>query len=144
MDTVTFTSNVALADGGMRYTGTADGAPPITIDFTPGQEGGYNALNLVMISLSACMAATMAALLRNRVRKTVDDLRVYAEGTMQSTHPRKLSHITLMLTIVSPDLLEKDVDRMLPDAEARLCPVMAMLRGNTEVDIRYVIERPTK
>lgn len=134
-------TSLQLTDGQTHYDGIKEGNPPIALDFSAAH-AGYGSLDLVLLALSSCMAATMAALLRNRVRKTLVDLRVDADGTMQQHHPKKLSHIALHMTIASPDIVEKDVARMLADTEEKLCPVWAMLRGNTEVAVTYTIVRP--
>lgn len=134
-------TSLQLVDGQDQYEGFKGDNPPIALDFSP-PHAGYGSLDLVMLALSSCMAATMAALLRNRIRKTLTDLRVDASGTLQKHHPKKLSYITLHMTITSPDIVDTEVDRMLVDTEEKLCPVWAMLKGNTEVAVTYTIVRP--
>ncbi|MCC8023488.1 MAG: OsmC family protein, partial [Clostridiales bacterium] len=86
--------------------------------------------------LSACAATTMVSLLRNKMKRTVTDIRAEAVGDVREKHPKAFEHIQLTIDIASPDATGEEAETALQVTEEKLCPVWAMIRGNVEVDAR--------
>lgn len=128
-------------DDKVMFSATSRENPELIIDYFPpvGTGKGYTSLELLMLSLGSCLSTTLLTLLRYRMKKTVSNISVSAEGTMREEHPRILEHITVFLNIESMDLSEEELQEALKIAENTLCPVWAMLKGNTTVEVKTEI-----
>ena len=119
---------------GLKFEGTAGESYKIDIDYSkPHGEGeGTSSLELFLTSLCACMSATLAAMLRH-YDKQVDELSISADGTRQIRHPRKFETIVLDVKVKSPDATREEVEKALEAADAKICPVSGMIKGNVEL-----------
>ena len=127
----------------VRFSATAGENPEVLIDYFPpfGDGEGYTSLELLLISFMSCASTTVLGYLRSILKKSVSSLQAKAEGDVRADHPKALRNIDLSLSIQSEDVVESDVEMALKAAEARLCPVWAMLKGNVEIRVAYSIER---
>lgn len=127
----------------VKFIASSRENPVLTVDYFPPVGGGegYTSLELLLISFSSCLGTALLTILRNRMRKTVTALRVNAKGVQREEHPMSLSKIMLEIELESPDLERDDVDKALTVSEQRICPVWAMIKGNTEVSVNYKINQ---
>lgn len=132
-----------LIDGKSRFSVVMEGLEPIYSDAFPpfGGREGYSPLELFLASLVTCYASTLSSLLRERVRVQVDGLICKASGEVRTEHPKMFEHIDLHVVITSPDAQESGVQRAVDSVEQKLCPVMAMICGNVQVDATFEIRR---
>jgi putative redox protein len=128
-------------DDKVKLKATSHENPEIIIDYFPpiGTGKGYTSLELLMISFGSCVSSTLLTLLRHRMKKTVESLTVEVEGTVREEHPKALQNILLHLRIKSRDLTEIEVKETLKVLEEKICPVWAMIKGNTTVNIETEI-----
>lgn len=114
---------------------------PISVDYTPpiGDGEGYTSLELLLISLATCVGTGVLTLLR-KMRKEVSGLRITASGIRREVHPTSFETIDLELKLTTKDVTSEDMDKVLKIAEDTLCPVWAMIKGNTTVKVKYMLE----
>jgi putative redox protein len=131
-----------LLNGRMHFRGQADGQPPLDIDYIPplGDNLGYMPLQLLLLSLAACIGGTVAPLLR-RMKKEVAGLEVQAHGLRRERHPTAFETIRVELALRSSDVQPEDLERVIALAEESICPVWAMLKNNVAVTVNYTIAR---
>lgn len=136
-------TKIRLIDGKAKLSGTARENPEVIMDYFPpiGSGEGYTSLELFLLSFSSCVSTTLMALLRNKIRKTVVALEASTKGTVREEHPKSLSHIDLELRIVSSDVQDEDIQKVIAAAEEKMCPVWAMIKGNVTSHISYTIHR---
>lgn len=125
---------VDLQGDKVRFSGSARSLPAVCADYFPplGDGEGYTGLELLLLSLAACSATSVVALLR-RMKRTVAAFRVNASGTRRAQHPTSFERIRLEFVLTSPDAAAADLDKAVQMSEASLCPVWAMLKGNVEI-----------
>ncbi|MCE1189850.1 MAG: OsmC family protein [Ignavibacteria bacterium] len=99
-----------------------------------GDDNGYTSLELLLISLANCSATSIVLLLR-KMRKTVSGFSVHATADRAVTHPTVLTKIYLNFTLTSPDTLQADLDKAISISEESLCPVWAMLKPSTQIEV---------
>ncbi len=135
--------SLKTVDDKVKFAAGTEDDPEITIDYFPpvGTGEGYTSLELLMISFTSCVSTLLLHYLRSILKRNVASLQAKATGNVRSEHPKALSRIQLALAIQSPDAEEGDVKTALKAAEARLCPVWAMIKGNVEVDVTFAIEK---
>jgi putative redox protein len=135
--------DVDLANQKVRFTGAARTNPPVTFDYDPplGDGQGYTGLEGLLMSLAACSATAIVALLR-QMRKSVAGFRVEASGTRRETHPTCFDKISLKFIVTSADAGAEDVEKAIRLSEESICPVWAMLKGNVEIRSAFEIRKP--
>lgn len=126
----------------VKFIGKSGTNDTISIDYIPpfGNNEGYTALELLLISFTSCLSITLLALIRSRLKKNVSSLKVKASGDRRYKHPKDFSKIYLNYHIGSKDLCESELQSIIELAEQKYCPVWAMIKGNVEVKITYVIK----
>ncbi len=124
----------------LGYTGALRSHPPIPIDYIPplGDGQGYTPLEMLLMSLCACSGGTLGLLLR-KMGKTVTGIAVTAKGVRRETHPTSFTTIHLDFTVTSADVRDADMQKSLKLAEESVCPVWAMVKGNTEITTEFKI-----
>ena len=139
MDTLTV--NLHTIDDKTMFSATARDNPELIIDYFPpiGTGKGYTSLELLMLSLGSCLSTTLLTLMRFRMKKSVSGISANVEGVVREEHPRALEQITVLLNIQSEDLTELELQEALNLAENTLCPVWAMLKGNTSIEVKTEI-----
>ena len=125
---------VDLVNEKVRFSGSSRGLPAVCADYFPplGDAQGYTGLELLLLSLAACSATSIVAMLR-RMKKTVTAFRVNASGIRREQHPTSFERIQLEFVLTSPDAAFEDLQRVVQMSEASFCPVWAMLKGNVEI-----------
>ena len=128
-----------LADNKLRFNANARDNPELVIDYFPplGSGEGYTSLELLLASFGSCVSSTVLTLLRMKYKRQVNACAIRAKGTVREEHPRAFTNMDVMLTITSPDATETEVHNAIAVAEAQLCPVWSMLRGNVEATVSF-------
>ena len=134
------TTVVTLVNNRVRFEGTVDGQPPVTIDYTPplGDNAGYTSLELLLLSLSSCLGTAVATFLR-RMNREVRGLEIAARGERKSTHPTGFHTIHLEVRLTSPDATATELEKTIQSAESGFCPVFAMVRNNVEIKVTATV-----
>ncbi len=125
---------VNLENEKVRFSGTARSLPAVSADYFPplGDGQGYTGLELLLLSLAACSATSIVALLRG-MKKKVMDFQVNASGIRREQHPTSFSKINLDFILTSPDAADADLQKAIQMSEKTICPVWAMLKSSVEI-----------
>jgi putative redox protein len=122
-------------EGGMRVRARS-GPHEVLTDYplpgAPAELQGMRPLELLLASLSACAASTVALLLA-RMKEPAQGLEVQARATRRDEHPTVLTSIHLEFVVKGNGVSEASVARALAQAGEHLCPVWAMLKPGTPI-----------
>lgn len=135
-------AELRLVNDRVKFTGTADNNQPVSIDYIPplGDNSGYTSLELLLLSLSSCVGTSVLTFLR-RMHKTISAFEVKSGGIRKEEHPTGFKTISLDIILTSPDVTDDDMHKVIKMTEDTYCPVWSMLKGNTEVEVSFKIER---
>jgi putative redox protein len=130
----------AVNRGGMVVT-AGDGRHSVTMDYpAPGASGdelaGLTPLRMLLASLAACSGNSLAVLLR-KMRQPVGDVEVDARGLRRDEHPTVITEIALEFTVHGAGVEPEAVEKALAISEEQVCPVWAMLKGQTPIVSTY-------
>ncbi len=133
-------SSINLINGKLRFNAMVDGNEPISIDYTPplGDNMGYTSLELLLLSLSSCVASAVLTFLR-KMKKNITGCEINARGIRRAEHPTCFKSIVLTINLKSSDTTIDDLEKVISLAEDKYCPVWAMLKGNVEIEIIHNI-----
>jgi putative redox protein len=133
--------SIELMNQKVKFACRARDQQPISVDYTPpiGDGEGYTSLELLLVSLATCVGTGVLTLLR-KMRKEVSGLRITASGVRRTIHPTSFETIDLDLNLTTKDVTAEDMDKVLKLAEDSICPVWAMIKGNTTVRVKYILE----
>ncbi|HNX66820.1 MAG TPA: OsmC family protein [Bacteroidales bacterium] len=133
-------AGLKLVNDRVKFIGTVDNNQPISIDYIPplGDNTGYTSLELLLLSLSSCVGTSVLTFLR-RMHKTINGFEVKSSGIRKEEHPTGFSTIFLEIILASPDVSDDDMNKVIKMSEETYCPVWSMLKGNTNVEVRFSI-----
>jgi len=134
------TTSIILLNEKLHFEGKVNGNAPISIDYTPplGDNLGYTSLELLLLSLSSCMSSSILVLLR-KMGKTISGYEMIANGTRKETHPSGFKNIILEFTLNSENTTIDELSKVIQLSEETYCPVLSMLKGNVEIEIKKSI-----
>ena len=134
-------ASVKLVNDRLKFAGIVENNEPVPIDYIAplGDNSGYTSLELLLLSLNSCVGSAVLTFLR-KMKKTITGCEIHATGLRNEDHPTGFKHITLNISIYSPDVTDLEMNKVIQMSEEKYCPVWAMLRGNVEIDIRYTIK----
>ena len=133
-------ASVKLVNDRLKFAGIVENNEPVPIDYIAplGDNSGYTSLELLLLSLNSCVGSAVLTFLR-KMKKTITGCEIHATGLRNEDHPTGFKHITLNISIYSPDVTDLEMNKVIQMSEEKYCPVWAMLRGNVEIEIRYTI-----
>lgn len=131
-------TKVELINDRMKYSGRAGNNPPIITDYIPplGDKEGYMPLELFLISISSCLGGSIAPFLR-RMGKSINKLTINTQGIRKTEHPTGFSKIIFDIFISSNNISPEDMERTIKLAEDKYCPIISMIKGNVDIEIKY-------
>jgi putative redox protein len=131
---------VKLVNDKLHFIGTVDSNQPVSIDYVPplGDNLGYTSLELFLLSLSSCVGSSVLTFLR-KMKKTISSCEIIAKGLRREEHPTCFKTIELTIVMISSDTSQNDIEKVIKLSEELYCPVLAMIKGNVEVEFRYSI-----
>ncbi len=104
----------------------------VHIDMRPSDEKkGQSPTELLLSALSGCASVDLVQMLKKR-KKTVNNLKVVAEGTRREEHPRGFTHIKLHFTLESPDVKMDEFEKLGHMAATKYCSVAGTLSSEME------------
>ena len=133
-------ASITLINDRLHFKATAGENEPISIDYTPplGDNLGYTSLELLLLSLSSCIGSSVLTFLR-KMRKTITRFEIHSKGIRKEEHPTCFSSITLTIDLETNDTTAEDLNKVIKLSEDTYCPVLAMIKGNVAVEIKYNI-----
>jgi putative redox protein len=133
-------SSIKLINNKLNFIGTVEGNAPVSIDYILplGDDLGYTSLELLLLSLTSCVGSAVLTFLR-RMNKTITGCEIHARGLRIEEHPTGFNKIFIDLNINSSDVTEDDMMKVIKLSEDKYCPVLSMLKGNVDVEIKFKI-----
>jgi|YNPMSStandDraft_2_1061718.scaffolds.fasta_scaffold11996_2 putative redox protein len=126
----------------MHFVGKSPDGHETHFDSTP-EHGGENKaprpMEVMLEVLAACSAMDVAAIIRKK-RKTIESLKVIADGERNDNHPKVFTKVNLKYILKSPDAEMKDLERAVELSQNTYCSASAMFRAagceiTTELEI---------
>jgi putative redox protein len=74
------------------------------------------------------------------MKKTITFCEIHSHGFRREEHPTGFKKVIVDLSIGSPDVTDSDMAKVIKLSEDTYCPVWSMLKGNVDIEIRYVIK----
>lgn len=135
-------TSIVLINDKLNFRGTVENNEPVSIDYTPplGDNLGYTSLELLLLSLSSCIGSSVLTFLR-KMKKNIDGFEINSRGIRKEEHPTCFKTIFVEINLMSSDVSEEDLDKVIKLSEETYCPVWAMIKGNVVVNIKYNISR---
>ena len=131
------TTTTLLAD--YEYEATNPNGNKVHIDMrSPEEKTGQSPTELLLSALSACASVDLVQMLKKR-KKTVNGLRVTADGTRRDEHPRGFTEIKLHFVLDSPDATQEEFERLGHLAATKYCSVAGTL--NSDMQHTFTINR---
>jgi putative redox protein len=135
-------ATISLINNKVHFEGFAGENKPVSIDYFPpiGDNLGYTSLELLLLSLSSCVGTAILTFLR-KMGKTIFNFDIFSRGIRKEQHPTGFSIIYLEIIVISDDVNDSDLDKVIKLAEETYCPVWSMIKGNVELKIDYQINK---
>jgi putative redox protein len=133
-------ASVKLVNDRLKFAGLVENNEPVAIDYIAplGDNSGYTSLELLLLSLNSCVGSAVLTFLR-KMKKTITGCEIHATGLRNEDHPTGFKHISLNISIYSPDVTAAEMNKVIQMSEDKYCPVWAMLKGNVDIEIKYAI-----
>jgi putative redox protein len=133
-------TSICLVNDRLHFKATVGENDPLSIDYTPplGDNLGYTSLELFLLSLSSCVGSSVLTFLR-KMRKSITCFSIQAKGIRKEEHPTCFKTIYMTINIESPDTTGDDMNKVLKLSEDTYCPVWAMIKGNVDVEVNFII-----
>jgi putative redox protein len=135
-------TSISLVNDKLFFSGTVENNLPVSIDYIPplGDNLGYTSLELLLLSLSSCIGSAVLTFLR-KMKLTITTFDIQAKGFRKEEHPTGFKTIIISINLTSPNVTDEDMNKVIKLTEDTYCPVWSMLKGNVEVETKYLIMR---
>lgn len=118
------------------YEAENENGNTISIDMRPADiKGSLSPTEMLVASLCGCSAVDIVTILKKR-KKTVKDLKIFADGTRRESHPRGFTDIHLRIVLTSPDASVEELEKASQLSIEKYCSVASSLKSN----ITYSVE----
>ncbi|MDA8216254.1 MAG: OsmC family protein [Dehalococcoidales bacterium] len=124
----TMTAKVTLQEK-VRWQGEAGSGYTLSIDGSPdhgGEDAGFRAMELMLLSLGGCLGGSMLNILR-RMREDVTGYEIHLTGERAEQPPTVYRTIVLEHTITGHKVSEVSVKRALALTEDKYCAAKAVI-----------------
>jgi putative redox protein len=125
---------------GMQFVAESAGHS-IVVDGAPGfgQDTGMPPMRLLLLGAAGCSAMDVVHILKNRMKRSLTDLRIEVEAEQAEEHPKVYTRIGLKYVVKGRGLREKDVRRAIELSNTKFCSAAIMLGKVADVDTSYEI-----
>jgi putative redox protein len=113
----------------------------LRIDMFPSEEKkDQSPMDLVLSAVAACGAVDIVSMIKKK-RRTFIDLKAESTGERADTFPKKFTKIHIKYIITSPDLTEKEAEKVISLAVSDYCSVASSLNPDIELTHSFEIVR---
>ncbi len=126
---------------GMQFVAESAGHS-IVVDGAPGfgNDTGMPPMRLLLLGAAGCSAMDVVHILKNRMHRSVMDLRVEVDFEQAEEHPKVYTRIELKYFVKGRGLKEKDVRRAIDLSNTKFCSAAIMLGKTADIVTSYEIE----
>lgn len=111
----------------------------VHIDMRAAEEKqGQSPTELLLSAVSGCASVDLVQMLKKR-RRTVNGLKVEADGVRKDEHPRAFTEIKLHFILDSPDATQEEFEKLGNLAATKYCSVAGTL--NSDIHHEFTINR---
>jgi putative redox protein len=130
---------LALLEG-TRFAGEAGGhRVDLHVPAEYGGGDGVQPMQLLLLALAGCTAMDVLSVLRKK-RQAVSGLTVQICGYRSERRPKVYKRVEVLYRVRGRSVEEAAVERAVDLSRDRYCPVMAMVKGTAEIEMRYELE----
>lgn len=121
-----------------EFEATNQAGNTIAIDMHPQDEKkDQSPMDLMLSAVAACAAVDIVSMIKKK-RKTFVDLQAETTAERAESHPKKFTKIHIKYIITSPDLTEKEADKVISLAVSSYCSVASSL--DPAIDLTHSFE----
>lgn len=125
-----------------EFEATNQAGNTVQMDMYPQEEKkNQSPMDLVLSALAGCAAVDIVSMVKKR-RKTFVDLKVESNAERAEGHPAKFTKIHKKFIITSPDLTDKEAERIINLAVESYCSVASSLSPEIDMTHSFEILRP--
>jgi putative redox protein len=96
-----------------------------------GSDAGFRPVDLLVVSLAACMAMDIVSILK-KMRSDLRSLKAEMEGERATDHPRRLTHIRIRFR-ANPEVKLDDIRTAMELSRDKYCSVLGTLANAPQV-----------
>lgn len=135
-------AHMKLVNKKLKFEVRAEGRDSFHVDYVPpkGDGEGYTSLELLLVSLGTCLGSALRVMIPSKLGSEVQSLSIKASGIRKDTMPTSFFSIELELSLRAPGADRGAVEAIIAAAEARVCPVFDMVKGNVKIETRLLLE----
>jgi putative redox protein len=124
-----------------KYEAVNESGNILPIDMLdPESKQAFSPMQLLLAGVAGCAAVDIVSMIKKR-RKEFVDLKAEISGVRKDDHPRSFTDIDLKYTITSPDLTEKEAERIVSLAVSNYCSVSDSLRKDINLQHSFELVR---
>lgn len=124
-----------------EFEATNQAGNKVAIDMYPqAEKKDQSPMDLLLSAVAACAAVDIVSMIKKK-RKTLVDLKAETTGERAETHPKKFVKIHIKYTITSPDLTEKEAEKVIDLAVNSYCSVASSLDPAIKLTHSFEIDR---
>jgi len=121
-----------------KFEATNQAGNTTVIDMYPQDEKkNQSPMDLVLSAVASCAAVDIVSMVKKR-RKTFIDLKAESTAERAEGNPSKFTKIHIKYSITSPDLTDKEAERIIDLAVSSYCSVAASL--NPDIELTHSFE----
>ncbi|MEO9803502.1 MAG: OsmC family protein [Reichenbachiella sp.] len=124
------------ADNEFEATNQAGNA--VAIDMYPqADKKDQSPMDLLLSAVAACAAVDIVSMIKKK-RRTFVDLKAETTGERAESHPKKFTKIHIKYIITSPDLTDKEAEKVIDLAVNNYCSVASSL--DPDIELTHSVE----
>ncbi|MFY0626439.1 MAG: OsmC family protein [Reichenbachiella sp.] len=108
--------------------------------YDPENKESQSPMDLVLSALASCAAVDIVSMIKKK-RKTFINLQAETIAERAETHPKKFTKIHIKYKITSPDLTDKEADKVIELAVSSYCSVASSLDPQVNLTHSYELLR---
>jgi len=121
-----------------EFEATNQAGNTVAIDMYPQDEKkDQSPMDLLLSAVAACAAVDIVSMIKKK-RRTFVDLKSETSGERAENHPKKFTKIHIKYMITSPDLTDKEAEKVIELAVNSYCSVASSLDPN--IDLTHSFE----
>jgi putative redox protein len=122
--------------GGLKFNVRLQDEREIELNSAKEMGQAFSPMELFLIALAGCTAMDVQWIM-DRQRQQVDRLEISARGVRRDEDPTYYETVELEYTLAGPNIRKDAVERAIRLSKEKYCSVMAMLKDDVKIDIKY-------
>ncbi|MDA0194862.1 MAG: OsmC family protein [Bacteroidetes bacterium] len=125
-----------------EYEGVNSSENKVAIDmYDKNLKKALSPTELLLTSLAACAMVDIVIMLKKR-KKTIESFRAETSGNRREEHPRSFIDIHTNFIVVSPDINNEEMKKVVDLAVEKYCSVADTIKHGTDLTHSFEVHRP--